>query len=172
MPTSPWPPAFPSSTYSLARSLTGLQTQSKTSGISLRGPFHAISTLWQLGGPQAIYRGYLPSLLRETHGLGVYFLSYEAVVNWRMASAKIERSQVSSGWLCLGGACAGYGMWLSAYPIGKADSVSRVNRIRTLTHPRPSTQTSSSHVYRPIHYATPTLPLPPSTQNTPPTSHP
>ncbi|KAK9488291.1 mitochondrial carrier domain-containing protein [Lipomyces starkeyi] len=93
-----------------------LQTQTASAPKQFSGPMDVIRKVQQSSGITGIFRGLTPTLLREGHGMGVYFLTYEYLVNRDMATNKIERKDIPGWRLCVYGGCAGYGVWLSAYP--------------------------------------------------------
>ena len=97
-----------------------LQIQTKAAAGSsplYRGPFDVMKHLYQTGGIQTVYRGFGPTLLRESLGIGIYFMTFEALVQNTMRKHNIARNQVESWKLCTYGGLAGYSMWLSCYPI-------------------------------------------------------
>lgn len=95
-----------------------IQTKAKP-GASLQygGPLDVMKHLYQTGGITTIYRGFVPTLLRESLGIGIYFMTFEALVQNTMRKHDISRNQVESWKLCTYGGLAGYSMWLSCYPI-------------------------------------------------------
>ncbi|KAK9248853.1 mitochondrial carrier domain-containing protein [Lipomyces tetrasporus] len=93
-----------------------LQTQTASAPKQFSGPIDVIRKVTHSSGIAGIFRGLTPTLLREGHGMGVYFLTYEYLVNRDMAKNKIERKNIPGWRLCVYGGCAGYGVWLSAYP--------------------------------------------------------
>lgn len=81
------------------------------------GPIDCIKKMYGAGGIQGIYRGIMPTLVRESHGMGMYFLTFEALVKREMALKDCQRKDIPGWKLCMYGAGAGYGMWTTAYPI-------------------------------------------------------
>ncbi|KAH3667232.1 hypothetical protein OGAPHI_002881 [Ogataea philodendri] len=82
------------------------------------GPKDAISKIYgQSGLFKGIYRGSLITLLRETQAYGVWFLTYEFLIQACTRIQKIERKDVSTIQLLLCGAAAGDALWLSSYPL-------------------------------------------------------
>lgn len=81
------------------------------------GPIDCVKKLYQSAGMRGIYRGLMPTLVRESHGMGMYFLTFEALVKRDMANNDCKRSDIPGWRLCMYGAGAGYGMWTTAYPI-------------------------------------------------------
>jgi len=93
-----------------------LQTQSNTNPV-YRGPFDAIKKIGSKYGIRGIYKGQGVTFLREAMGYGVYFWTYEKLVQREMALKDIRREQISPGNAVLYGAAAGYTLWAVIYPI-------------------------------------------------------
>jgi solute carrier family 25 (mitochondrial carnitine/acylcarnitine transporter), member 20/29 len=91
----------------LKLSSSGLQTQSNTNPV-YRGPFDAIKKIGSKYGVRGIYKGQNVTFLREAVGYGVYFWTYEKLVQREMAKKGILREQISPGSAILYGAAAGY----------------------------------------------------------------
>lgn len=72
------------------------------------GPYDAIKKIYASNGIQGIYKGQAVTLLREATGYGVYFLTYEKLVQREMAQKGIRRDQISPLNSVLYGAAAGY----------------------------------------------------------------
>jgi solute carrier family 25 carnitine/acylcarnitine transporter 20/29 len=86
---------------------TGLQTQSNTNPL-YKGPWDAIKKIYGQRGIAGIYKGQAVTLVREATGYGVYFLTYEKLVQWEMAKKGIRRDQISPANSVIYGAAAGY----------------------------------------------------------------
>lgn len=84
------------------------------------GPFDAIKKIYSAHGIAGIYKGQAVTLLREATGYGVYFLTYEKLMQWEMGKKNIRRDQISPMNAVLYGATAGYavsfGMSTSSVP--------------------------------------------------------
>lgn len=93
-----------------------LQTQ-RTGVKQFSGPLDCIEKLWNQGGARLIYRGLGPTLIREGVGGGIYFLTFEALVQREMHRDNIPRNEVESWKMCLFGGLAGYALWSSVYPV-------------------------------------------------------
>lgn len=93
-----------------------LQTQSNIRP-TYAGPLDAIKKIYSAHGIAGIYKGQAVTLLREATGYGVYFLSYEKLIQWEMAKKGIRRDQVNPMNTVLYGAAAGYALWAVIYPI-------------------------------------------------------
>lgn len=100
----------------------GLQTQSNTNPL-YKGPWDAIKKIYAQRGIAGIYKGQAVTLLREATGYGVYFLTYEKLVQWEMAKKGIRRDQISPANAILYGAAAGYAVspkfFFRCFPVNK-----------------------------------------------------
>lgn len=81
------------------------------------GPLDAAKKIYAHDGIRSIYRGFGPTLLRESQGTGAYFFTYESLLRWDMATHGRTREEIPAWKLCMFGAAAGYSMWLTVYPI-------------------------------------------------------
>ncbi|KAG6866229.1 hypothetical protein C0991_007254 [Blastosporella zonata] len=93
-----------------------MQTQSNTNPM-YSGPWDAIRKIYSGYGIAGIYKGQAVTLLREASGYGVYFLTYEKIVQWEMKKKGIRRDEISPLNAVLYGATAGYALWAVIYPI-------------------------------------------------------
>lgn len=94
-----------------------IRLQTQPSPPLYRGPIDCIRQISSQSGLfHGIYRGQIPTFAREFHGMGMYFLTYEALVQHKLASSKITRAELPSSYAMFAGAMAGYGLWLTAYP--------------------------------------------------------
>ncbi|EIN11461.1 mitochondrial carrier [Punctularia strigosozonata HHB-11173 SS5] len=93
-----------------------LQTQSDKNRV-YNGPFDAMKKIYAAHGIAGIYKGQVATLIREASGYGIYFLTYEKLVQWEMAKKGIRRDQISAANAVLYGAAAGYALWAIIYPI-------------------------------------------------------
>jgi len=64
--------------------------------------------IYASNGIAGIYKGQAVTLLREAAGYGVYFLTYEKLIQREMTKKGIRREQVSATNAVLYGATAGY----------------------------------------------------------------
>ncbi|ODQ46102.1 hypothetical protein PICMEDRAFT_73576 [Pichia membranifaciens NRRL Y-2026] len=95
-----------------------VQTGSSAGGAGVyKGPIDVLRHIYSAGGTAAIFRGLVPTLMRESIGIGVYFMTFEALVQNTMHKHSIARQQVESWKLCLFGGLAGYSMWITVYPV-------------------------------------------------------
>lgn len=68
-------------------------------------------------GIGGLYKGQGVTVLREFLGYGAYFATYEWLIQRAMKNEGKRRDQIETWKQCLYGATAGYGLWLSVYPI-------------------------------------------------------
>ncbi|KAJ1900716.1 Mitochondrial carrier protein ymc2 [Kickxella alabastrina] len=94
-----------------------LQVQTAGTAAQYKGPSDCIGQIHRNFGWKGIYKGQVPTLIREFNGYGMYFLAYEALVQRTISQTGKSRSELSSGLVCLYGAAAGFAMWLTSYPI-------------------------------------------------------
>ncbi|KAJ2503190.1 Mitochondrial carrier protein ymc2 [Coemansia sp. RSA 1972] len=94
-----------------------LQVQTSGAAAQYKGPVDCIRQIYRNFGMAGIYKGQLPTVLRELNGYGMYFLAYEALVQRTMAETGKARSDISSVRVCMYGAAAGFAMWLTSYPL-------------------------------------------------------
>ncbi|KAJ7212994.1 mitochondrial carrier domain-containing protein [Mycena pura] len=93
-----------------------LQTQSSVKP-EYNGPLHAIKKIYAAHGIPGVFKGQGVTFAREAVGYGVYFMTYEKLVQREMAQTGIKREQLSPLKAVLYGAAAGYALWAVIYPI-------------------------------------------------------
>ncbi|CCD22679.1 organic acid transporter NDAI_0A05240 [Naumovozyma dairenensis CBS 421] len=104
-----------------------LQTQTGSgSNVQFKGPLDCIRQLKNAGG---IMRGLTPTLFREGHGIGTYFLIYEALVANEINNG-MKRNDISPLKLCLFGALSGTTLWLMVYPLDVIKSIMQTDNIK------------------------------------------
>lgn len=84
-----------------------LQTQAVGPAL-YNGPIDCIRKITAASGFTGLFRGFMPTLIREGHGMGAYFLTFEVLVKREMRSKNVERADIPGWKLCLFGAGAGY----------------------------------------------------------------
>lgn len=90
-------------------------SQSNTKSTSLVETVKHIYTTRGIGG---IYRGFNITLLREVQAYGVWFLTYELLIDYiRTTRGYARREDITTPELLLSGALAGNALWLSSYPL-------------------------------------------------------
>lgn len=90
-----------------------LQTQATK---TYNGPLDCARKIVASNGIGGIFKGMTPTLIREGHGMGVYFLVYEAVVGYKLKKDNLTRAELPSLWAMLGGAVSGPMLWTMVYP--------------------------------------------------------
>lgn len=86
-----------------------IRLQTQTADVKLyNGPIDAVKKMHSGSGIKGVFRGIVPTMIREGHGMGAYFLAFEALVDHDCNSNKIERKDIPGWRLCLYGASAGY----------------------------------------------------------------
>ncbi|KAI9136280.1 mitochondrial carrier [Paraphysoderma sedebokerense] len=104
-----------------------VQTSSSASGSIKTGampnhPFQLIRYIASNHGISGLYKGQGVTMLREFHGYGIYFATYEAIIRWMCAQEHKKREELAT-WKVVGaGALAGYALWLSIYPVDTVKS--------------------------------------------------
>ena len=68
-------------------------------------------------GVRALFKGQGVTMVREFQGYGVYFALYEWLVQREMRTTRKTRGQIQTWKQGLFGALAGYGLWISIYPV-------------------------------------------------------
>lgn len=91
-----------------------LQTQSTK---LYNGPLDCARKITQSSGLSGLFKGMVPTLIREGHGMGMYFLVYEAVVGYKLRKDNLSRAELPSLWAMLGGAVSGPTLWVMVYPM-------------------------------------------------------
>ncbi|CDZ97026.1 mitochondrial carrier [Phaffia rhodozyma] len=94
-----------------------LQTQPNVTPKLYLGPWDCAKKLYAHNGLQGIFKGQVPTLIREGLGYGAYFCAYEALVQRHINSTGLKREEITSGYTVLYGAAAGYALWGCIYPI-------------------------------------------------------
>ncbi|SCU92333.1 LAMI_0E09824g1_1 [Lachancea mirantina] len=103
-----------------------LQTQTKRGGAAeFRGPVDCIR---KLVAQKVLMRGLSAAMLREAHGCGIYFLTYEALIAQQLKRRKL-RTEIPAWKLCLYGGLSGMTLWLSVYPLDVVKSVMQTDNL-------------------------------------------
>ena len=103
-----------------------MQTQK---GHDIRGPFDCVRQIVQKAGVTGVFRGMGPTLLREGHGMGVYFLTYEYIVQQRLKALGISRDQVPISTSMVAGGLSGILLGMMIYPIDVVKSYMQTDAI-------------------------------------------
>jgi solute carrier family 25 (mitochondrial carnitine/acylcarnitine transporter), member 20/29 len=94
-----------------------LQTQPHGAGRLYTGPLDCIRKLSAHEGVlRGLYRGGAVTLLREGQAYGVWFLTYEYLMNADARRNNVERKDISTLKVAFYGGLAGEALWLGSYP--------------------------------------------------------
>ena len=96
-----------SRTYAFPSPTAGLQTQPDKARL-YAGPWDAVKKIYAGNGIAGIYKGQVATLWREASGYGVYFWTYEKLMEREMRQKGIKRDQVNPAKTILFGAASGY----------------------------------------------------------------
>ncbi|KAG0212784.1 Mitochondrial carrier protein ymc2 [Mortierella sp. GBA30] len=81
------------------------------------GPIDAVQKIYGQHGLRGLFKGQAVTMVREFQGYGAYFAAYEYLVQRAMRLENKERNELSTVKVVAYGACAGYAMWATVYPI-------------------------------------------------------
>lgn len=121
-----------------------LQTQTGSGkDAEFKGPIDCIK---KLRSQKGLMRGLTPTLLREGHGCGTYFLVYEALVS-NQINKGLTRTDIPAWKLCMFGALSGTALWMMVYPI---DVIKSVMQTDNLLSPKAgkSVKAVAKHIYK------------------------
>ncbi|PGH27579.1 hypothetical protein AJ80_00821 [Polytolypa hystricis UAMH7299] len=94
-----------------------LQTQPHGAQRLYNGPIDCIRKLSTQGGVfKGLYRGQAVTVIREAQAYGVWFLSFEYLMNLEVKRNQVKREDISSIKVAAYGGLAGEALWLSSYP--------------------------------------------------------
>lgn len=103
-----------------------LQTQkSNGSDREFKGPLDCIKKLIK---QRSLMRGLPVMMLRAGHGIGCYFLVYEALIQ-RELKKGLTRAELPAWKLCSFGGIAGTVLWISIYPLDVIKSVIQTDKL-------------------------------------------
>ncbi|OJJ33720.1 hypothetical protein ASPWEDRAFT_173157 [Aspergillus wentii DTO 134E9] len=94
-----------------------LQTQPHGHAKVYTGPLDCVRQLMRQNGIKGIYRGQCITLLREIHGYGVWFATYEALLGYTMEKQNKKREELPNWQIAVCGGIAGEALWLLSHPI-------------------------------------------------------
>ncbi|KAI9710470.1 MAG: hypothetical protein M1820_002606 [Bogoriella megaspora] len=95
-----------------------LQTQPHGAQRLYNGPIDCVRKLSAHEGVlRGLYRGEVVTVLREAQAYGVWFLTFEYLMNADARRNKIKREEVSTPKVALYGGLAGEMLWLASYPL-------------------------------------------------------
>lgn len=107
-----------------------LQIQRKSSQNEYKGSLDCFKKLLKQG---VLMRGLSATMLRTSHGFGMYFLSYEALTNEQIKKG-IKREDIPTWKVCLFGAVAGALFWATTYPFDVIKSVMQADKLKSPEH--------------------------------------
>ncbi|KAF2144579.1 uncharacterized protein K452DRAFT_284905 [Aplosporella prunicola CBS 121167] len=117
-----------------------LQTQPHGAGKLYTGPLDCVRKLSAHNGVlRGLYRGELVTLAREAQAYGVWFLTFEWLMNADAARNRIDRKDVSTPKVALYGGLAGEALWVASYPFDvvkskmQSDGFGKDMRYRTMS---------------------------------------
>lgn len=95
-----------------------LQTQPHSASARLyTGPLDCVRKLCaQGGGLRGLYRGEAVTVLREAQAYGLWFMSFEWMMNADAARNKVDRKDIAAWKVAFYGGLAGEALWLGSYP--------------------------------------------------------
>lgn len=100
---------------------TRLQVQTSATASALtplyKGPWDCARRIFSTHGLRGVYKGQIPTMLREFFGYGVYFAAYERLVQNAMNREGKRREELETHKVILYGATAGYVFWFTVYPV-------------------------------------------------------
>jgi solute carrier family 25 carnitine/acylcarnitine transporter 20/29 len=95
-----------------------LQTQPHGAHRLYNGPLDCIRKLSAHEGVlRGVYKGEVVTVLREAQAYGVWFLTFEYLMNWDAKRNHIRREDISSMKIATYGGLAGEAFWLASYPL-------------------------------------------------------
>jgi solute carrier family 25 carnitine/acylcarnitine transporter 20/29 len=94
-----------------------LQTQPHGAGRLYSGPLDCVRKLSAHEGVlRGLYRGEAVTVLREAQAYGVWFLTFEYLMNQDAYRNKVERKSIPTWKVAFYGGLAGEALWLGSYP--------------------------------------------------------
>lgn len=94
-----------------------LQTQPHGAARLYNGPIDCVHKLSAYEGVlKGLYRGEAVTILREAQAYGLWFLTFEYLMNADAARNKVKREEISSLKVATYGGLAGEALWLGSYP--------------------------------------------------------
>ncbi|KAF2459398.1 mitochondrial carrier domain-containing protein [Lineolata rhizophorae] len=94
-----------------------LQTQPHGAGRLYNGPIDCVRKLSVHEGIlRGVFRGEAVTILREAQAYGVWFLTFEYLMNWEAQRSETPRNQISALKVTTYGGIAGEALWIASYP--------------------------------------------------------
>ncbi|KAI9295407.1 mitochondrial protein [Neoconidiobolus thromboides FSU 785] len=87
-------------------------------GIKNQSPIQLIKHIYRHHGIKGIYHGQILTMIRDFQAYGIYFSIYELLIQSHINQNNlINRTQIPMTYVASYGILAGFGYWLSSYPI-------------------------------------------------------
>ncbi|CAK7240459.1 MAG: carrier protein ymc1 [Sporothrix thermara] len=128
-----------------------LQTQPHSLAERLySGPLDCVRKLVSEGGGVArgLYRGQVVTLWREAQAYGVWFTTFEYLMNADAARNNMDRKQVPAYKVALYGGLAGEALWLASYPFDVIKSKMQTDALRPADQRYKSLRDCVAQTYR------------------------
>jgi len=93
-----------------------IQKSDGVTALQYRSSMDCARQIYRAHGIQGIFKGTNITLMRESLSVGLYFLTYEAVLR-RLLKPGQERSELGAAKLMGAGALAGYAFWIVGFPL-------------------------------------------------------
>ncbi|KAL1961226.1 hypothetical protein VTO42DRAFT_3172 [Malbranchea cinnamomea] len=94
-----------------------LQTQPHGAARLYNGPIDCVRKLSAHSGVlSGLYRGQVVTIFREAQAYGIWFLTFEYLMNWEARRNQVKREDISSVKVAAYGGLAGEALWLASYP--------------------------------------------------------
>ena len=119
-----------------------LQTQPHGDKRLYSGPLDCVQKLGKRanGVLPGLYRGEIVTMLREAQAYGMWFLTFEWLMNQHAKRNNIKRDEVPTYMVALYGGLAGEALWLASYPLDvvkskmQTDGFGRNQAYKTMRH--------------------------------------
>lgn len=117
-----------------------LQTQPHGTAQLYRGPWDCARKIIHTAGPTGLYRGQAVTVLREFHGYGVWFATYEGLLSVLQAKTQKPRDELPNWQIAVCGGLAGEALWLLSHPLDvikskmQSDGFCSERRYRSMRH--------------------------------------
>ena len=83
--------------------------------LRFNGPWDCVKKIYKSGGLKGVYRGFIPTALREAPGVGIYFAVYHEICS-HMARSHESVHHLGVFYLLIAGGVTGSISWLLTYP--------------------------------------------------------
>jgi solute carrier family 25 carnitine/acylcarnitine transporter 20/29 len=93
-----------------------LQTQPHGAARLYSGPGDCIAKIYRSAGVPGIYRGTAVTTIREAQAYGVWFLTFEALMNADAKRNNTPREKIATWKVAFYGGLAGEALWIGSYP--------------------------------------------------------